>query len=71
MRRSKLNGLWLTRLAALSLMILFSGLASAQDLKFMTGPMGGAWYPLAGALVERVSLSIPKATSQLCLGQGP
>ena len=70
MIRSKLNGLWLTRLAALSLMILFSGLASAQDLKFTTGPMGGAWYPLAGALVEKFKPLYPEGNIAVVPGTG-
>lgn len=26
--------------------------AQAQQLSFMTGPQGGAWYPLGGAMAE-------------------
>ena len=38
---------------SLSLCILFSS-AGAQDIKFMNGPMGGTWYPLCGAIAEKV-----------------
>lgn len=70
MKRSTLNGLWLTRLVTLSLVLLFSGLAIAQDLKFMTGPMGGAWYPLAGALVEKFKPFHPKSNIAVVPGTG-
>jgi TRAP-type uncharacterized transport system substrate-binding protein len=29
------------------------------DIKFMTGPMGGAWYPLGGAIAEAIQKEIP------------
>lgn len=34
---------------------------SAQkiDLRFMTGPMGGAWYPLGGAIANAIQKGIP------------
>ena len=27
-----------------------AGTADAQQLRFMTGPQGGSWYPLGGAI---------------------
>lgn len=36
--------------AALAVGIGAAGAAEAQQLRFMTGPQGGAWYPLGGAI---------------------
>lgn len=44
-------------LSSLVLVLLFSLLAppaGAQELRLMTGPMGGAWYPLGGAIGELI-----------------
>ena len=46
-RRLFLTGL----LLAHSLAILIGG-AGAEELRLVTGPMGGAWYPLGGAIGE-------------------
>lgn len=46
------------------LYLFFPGGVFAQkiDLKFMTGPMGGAWYPLGGAIADAVQKQIPGVT---------
>ena len=36
--------------AAAAAAIVAAGPALAQDLKLMTGPQGGSWYPLGGAI---------------------
>ena len=46
----------------LFLMVLFVPCSSAQqkfDLKMMTGPMGGSWYPLGGAIADAIQKEIP------------
>lgn len=49
-----------------------SSLAVAQkiDLKMMTGPMGGAWYPLGGAISDAVQKEIPGVTLAVAPGGG-
>ncbi len=37
-------------------------LAQKYDLKIMTGPMGGAWYPLGGAIADAIQKKIPGVT---------
>ncbi len=52
------------------------GLGSAEawaqkfDLKMMTGPMGGAWYPLGGAIADAVQKEIPGVTIAVSPGGG-
>lgn len=40
------------------------------DLKMMTGPMGGSWYPLGGAIMNAVQKEIPGVTISVTLGGG-
>jgi len=40
------------------------------DIKFMTGPMGGSWYPLGGAIAELIQKEIPGATVTVAPGGG-
>jgi TRAP transporter TAXI family solute receptor len=40
------------------------------SLKMMTGPMGGSWYPLGGAIMNAVQKEIPGATVSVTLGGG-
>ena len=47
--------------------------AFAQEkvvLRMMTGPMGGSWYPLGGAIMNAVQKEIPGATVSVTLGGG-
>ncbi|MGE0312777.1 MAG: TAXI family TRAP transporter solute-binding subunit [Lautropia sp.] len=37
---------------ALALLLLGAGAAQAQQVKLMTGPQGGSWYPLGGAIAN-------------------
>ena len=60
-------------LAGIALFILaFSSSALAQkvDLKMMTGPMGGSWYPLGGAIADAVQKEIPGVTISVSPGGG-
>jgi len=44
--------------------------AKAEDLKLMTGPQGGSWYPLGGAIKNIVENAIPGTTVQVLPGAG-
>lgn len=58
-------------LCAALFLILTQG-ASAQkiDLKMMTGPMGGSWYPLGGAIADAVQKEMPNVTIAVSPGGG-
>ena len=40
------------------------------DIKLMTGPMGGSWYPLGGAIAELIQKSIPGTSVSVVPGAG-
>ncbi len=40
------------------------------DLKLMTGPMGGSWYPLGGAIADAIQKEIPGVTVSVSPGGG-
>jgi len=40
------------------------------DLKMMTGPMGGVWYPLGGAIADAIQREIPGVTVAVTPGGG-
>ena len=44
--------------------------AKKYDLKIMTGPMGGAWYPLGGAIADAIQKQIPEVTFSVMPGGG-
>jgi TRAP transporter TAXI family solute receptor len=43
---------------------------AAQQLKMMTGPQGGSWYPLGGAIQGIVEKAIPGTSMQVLPGAG-
>jgi hypothetical protein len=45
-------------------------LAQKFDLKMMTGPMGGSWYPLGGAISDAIQKQIPGVTLSVMPGGG-
>ena len=51
---------------------LFSSEIFAQKftLRMMTGPMGGSWYPLGGAIMNAVQKEIPELNVSVSLGGG-
>jgi TRAP transporter TAXI family solute receptor len=56
--------------AALGL-ALAAGAAHAQTtLRFMTGPQGGSWYPLGGAIQGIVEKAVPGSSVQVAPGAG-
>lgn len=62
-----------TRIAAalgLALASAVSASAGAQQLKMMTGPQGGSWYPLGGAIQGIIEKNIPGASMQVLPGAG-
>lgn len=44
--------------------------AQAADLKLMTGPQGGSWYPLGGAIKNIVEKNMPGTGVQILPGAG-
>jgi TRAP transporter TAXI family solute receptor len=50
--------------------LLLSGQASALELRIMTGPQGGSWYPLGGAIAEILKKEVPGTTASVLPGAG-
>jgi TRAP transporter TAXI family solute receptor len=44
--------------------------ASADQLKMMTGPQGGSWYPLGGAIQNIIETNVPGTSVQVLPGAG-
>ena len=57
-------------LAAGALCALGLGAAQAQALRLMTGPQGGSWYPLGGAIQNMMQTSMPGVSVQVLPGGG-
>ena len=49
---------------------LCAGTASAENLRFMTGPQGGSWYPMGGAIKNVVEAAVPDTSLQVLPGAG-
>jgi hypothetical protein len=47
-----------------------AGAANAADVKLMTGPQGGSWYPLGGAIKNIVETRVSGASVQVLPGAG-
>lgn len=60
---------WLTA-AACAAVALGAGTASAENLRFMTGPQGGSWYPMGGAIKNVVEAAVPDTSLQVMPGAG-
>ncbi|MBI2563188.1 MAG: TAXI family TRAP transporter solute-binding subunit [candidate division NC10 bacterium] len=56
--------------ASLLLAVVMAGEASALDLRIMTGPQGGSWYPLGGAIAEILKKEVPGTTASVLPGAG-
>jgi TRAP transporter TAXI family solute receptor len=50
--------------------LAFAVPAAAQQMKLMTGPQGGSWYPLGGAIQNIVEKSVPGTSLQVLPGAG-
>ena len=59
---------WLT--SAVCAAALCAGTASAENLRFMTGPQGGSWYPMGGAIKNVVEEAVPDTSLQVLPGAG-
>lgn len=46
------------------------GRAAALELRIMTGPQGGSWYPLGGAIAEILKKEVPGTTASVLPGAG-
>ena len=58
-------------LLAISLLLLPpESMAQKFDLKMMTGPMGGSWYPLGAAIADAVQKEIPGVSISVSPGGG-
>jgi len=59
------------RLCALALPVaLFSAPGAAQMIRIMSGPQGGSWYPLAGAIQSIVEKNVPGTSVRVAPGAG-
>jgi len=47
-----------------------AGVAQAETLRFMTGPQGGSWYPMGGAVKQIVEDAMPDTSLQVLPGAG-
>jgi uncharacterized protein len=59
---------WLT--SAVCAAVLSAGTASAENLRLMTGPQGGSWYPMGGAIKNVVEGAVPDTSLQVLPGAG-
>jgi hypothetical protein len=50
--------------------LILAGQAAAMELRIMTGPQGGSWYPLGGAMAEILKKEIPGTTASVLPGAG-
>jgi TRAP transporter TAXI family solute receptor len=50
--------------------VLFSSPAAAQLIRIMSGPQGGSWYPLAGAIQVLVEKNVPGTSVRVAPGAG-
>lgn len=57
-------------LGTAAIALAFAAPVSAQQIKMMTGPQGGSWYPLGGAIQGIIEKAIPGASMQVLPGAG-
>ena len=57
-------------LGAAAIALAFAAPVAAQQIKMMTGPQGGSWYPLGGAIQGIIEKAIPGASVQVLPGAG-
>ena len=57
-------------LVASVVFVALAGSASASDIKLVTGPQGGSWYPLGGALKNLIEKQIPGTNVSVGPGAG-
>ncbi len=54
----------------LGMLIVATAPAGADELRIMTGPQGGSWYPLGGAIAELIKKNVPGASATVQPGAG-
>jgi TRAP transporter TAXI family solute receptor len=59
-----------TALLAAGAAVAIAGAAPAEDLRLMTGPQGGSWYPLGGAIQNMVQANMAGVSVQVLPGGG-
>ncbi|HEU5395331.1 MAG TPA: TAXI family TRAP transporter solute-binding subunit [Candidatus Methylomirabilis sp.] len=57
-------------LVLLSLALVSACPAAATELRFMTGPQGGSWYPLGGAIADIIKREVPGVSASVVPGAG-
>ena len=67
MKRGKVGVLLV---AGLLFGLIVASEAAAMELRIMTGPQGGSWYPLGGAIAEILKKEIPGTTGSVLPGAG-
>ncbi len=65
-----MKALRIASVLAIAVAATFSSAAGAQQLKLMTGPQGGSWYPLGGAIQGIIEKSVPGTSMQVLPGAG-
>ena len=66
-----MNIMRILRLCSMGLAaVLLSSTASAQLIRIMSGPQGGSWYPLAGAIQSIVEKDVPGTSVRVAPGAG-
>ncbi len=60
----------IAQVLGITLTAAFAAAASAQQLKIMTGPQGGSWYPLGGAIQGIVEKNVKGVSMQVLPGAG-
>jgi TRAP transporter TAXI family solute receptor len=53
-----------------ALAAMLAGAAAAQQMKMMTGPQGGSWYPLGGAIQNIIEKNVAGTSVQVLPGAG-
>jgi TRAP transporter TAXI family solute receptor len=56
--------------AVIAGLTLGAGAAAAENLRLMTGPQGGSWYPMGGAIKNIVEQAMPDTSLQVMPGAG-
>ena len=60
---------WLSS-AVCAAVALSAATAAAENLRLMTGPQGGSWYPMGGAIKNVVEAAVPDTSLQVLPGAG-
>ncbi|MCB2012976.1 MAG: TAXI family TRAP transporter solute-binding subunit [Geminicoccaceae bacterium] len=64
------NSVRIQYLLAGSAILLAAGTAEAESIRLMTGPQGGSWYPLGGAIKNIVESNVEGSSVQVLPGAG-